>query len=485
MRPSNPQMLILGNPGKKRAPFHYPKGSPEAREYMARLRAMRGKKNPLTDREASSQMHRGSLTMKIGQKYHAQGMDAHAIHAAAHAQGLYEGVEVTAKSPFMRRQASDQAAASYQSAGEWWPKGGYHLTGRTGNPSVGSDIWSDENKLLSTFQWLTRNGMGRHFGNMPIGWYQQHQTKAIDFILRNCMSFGCDPRSVRVVNGWVQGKDVTGTWRDMVRTEKVFEEADKGARGGNPSSPFHRKTNPRRKKLGDFPRVVSRGLPEVDPVCDYCGTDELVYMGQMGRGTHAYRCRRCGMDKVTREENPLTRFESAKILREARQHGRLSGYYSKGIAKGLARAVEIAGPRRALRAAGIVGMRAAGFGPEEYRKYYPPRRSNPAMRGIPSWMANDPNFRQELAAYTKRHGRGPVKITQVNVPAGYPKYMSVYGKAPEIKYDAPSHSNKGKRIHKFGEGGGRPPWLATSASRGPKFLSFVGGTFKAKDWIYK
>ena len=113
------------------------------------------------------------------------------------------------------------------------------------------------------------------------------------------------------------------------------------------------------------------------------------------------------------------------------------------------------------------------------------RSRNPAMRGIPPWMANDPVFRSELAAYQKRHGRGPVRITRINVPVGYPKYLSVYGRAPEIKYDAPAHSNKGKRIHKFGERGGRPPWLATSVSRGPKFLAFVGGTFRAKDWIYR
>jgi len=112
-------------------------------------------------------------------------------------------------------------------------------------------------------------------------------------------------------------------------------------------------------------------------------------------------------------------------------------------------------------------------------------RSRNPYPGIPPWMSADPAFRRELAAYQKRHGRGPVRITRVNTPDGFPKFLSVYGKAPEIKYDAPTHSNKGKRVHHFGEGGGRKPWLVTSASRGPKFLALVGGTFKAKDWIYK
>jgi hypothetical protein len=112
------------------------------------------------------------------------------------------------------------------------------------------------------------------------------------------------------------------------------------------------------------------------------------------------------------------------------------------------------------------------------------RGRNPAV-GIPPHIANDPQFRAELAAYRKRHGNGPVRITQIKTPAGFPKFVSAYGKAPEIKYDAPAHSNKGKRIHKFGEGGGSQPWLVTSAARGPRFLAFVGGTFRASNWLYR
>ncbi len=40
----NPPMLVLGNPPKRRGLFHYPKGSQAARDYMARIRAMRGRK---------------------------------------------------------------------------------------------------------------------------------------------------------------------------------------------------------------------------------------------------------------------------------------------------------------------------------------------------------------------------------------------------------------------------------------------------------
>ncbi len=115
------------------------------------------------------------------------------------------------------------------------------------------------------------------------------------------------------------------------------------------------------------------------------------------------------------------------------------------------------------------------------------RLSNPSTSSFPAELENDSRFRKELAIYRERHGAGPVTITKVRTPEGFPKFMSAWGHAPEVKYDAPRHSTKGKRIHVFGEGQGRgaKPLLASSAERGPKFLAFVGGKFKANgDWIY-
>jgi hypothetical protein len=99
---------------------------------------------------------------------------------------------------------------------------------------------------------------------------------------------------------------------------------------------------------------------------------------------------------------------------------------------------------------------------------------------------NDPAFRAELAAYYKRHGKNaPVEIFKVKVPKGFPKFMTAYGQAPATLYDAHKISNKGKRIHKFGEGGKKKPWLVSSQQRGNKFLAYVGGDFRAQpDWIY-
>jgi len=135
-------------------------------------------------------------------------------------------------------------------------------------------------------------------------------------------------------------------------------------------------------------RRALRGLARGNPVVDL--TIRKTFQGALSISAivGGYRVERQYMGYTKREaiamfrsyiktmkRNPLTRKESARVLREARHHERLSGFYSKGIAKGLTRAVEIAGPKKASRAAGILGMRAAGFRPEEYRKYYPNPRT--------------------------------------------------------------------------------------------------------------
>jgi hypothetical protein len=122
------------------------------------------------------------------------------------------------------------------------------------------------------------------------------------------------------------------------------------------------------------------------------------------------------------------------------------------------------------------------------RKGFKVPKANPAPAppGIPSWMWNDPEFQAELRAFRRRHGpRKPVEIIPVKVPKGFPRFMSVYGEAAHAVYDAPPGSPKGKRIHPFGRRGKGRPWLVSSVARGPKFLAYVGGSFKAlPDWIH-
>jgi len=61
----------------------------------------------------------------------------------------------------------------------------------------------DEDNLGNTFEWLTRNSMGRHFPGMPIGWYQIHQIAAMDYIQEEAETYGMEPNAVFVNNGVV------------------------------------------------------------------------------------------------------------------------------------------------------------------------------------------------------------------------------------------------------------------------------------------
>lgn len=107
-------------------------------------------------------------------------------------------------------------------------------------------------------------------------------------------------------------------------------------------------------------------------------------------------------------------------------------------------------------------------------------------QGIPDWMWADPLFRAELSVFRKRHGGNtPVRITRVEVPDGFPKFLTAYGTSSCGLYETPKQSRRGKFYHPFGRAGRNKPWLVSSAARGPKFLAFVGGSFRAKTkWLH-
>jgi hypothetical protein len=79
---------------------------------------------------------------------------------------------------------------------------------------------------------------------------------------------------------------------------------------------------------------------------------------------------------VRAARNPLTRKESASLLRDAKWRSRLSGSFSRGEASGMARAVKRYGPTSARRSAYRVVAAAHGFGPKE-TKYDPAAWPNP------------------------------------------------------------------------------------------------------------
>ena len=206
--------------------------------------------------------------------------------------------------------------------------------------------------------------------------------------------------------------------------------------------------------------------PELDEFCPQCGGDPTL-IGKLGN-LDWFRCRQCGWEWSAPAENQNAGEALVKEKVPAAACPRCGGWTSFG---GMSQ--HSASKRRVMGRRGCV---CHGQGRVK-------RGKNPSE--LPAHIANDPAFKKELAAFHKRHGNIPARIIPVQVPDGFPKYMSEYGKAPEAKYDAPKGSKKGKRFHIFGKKGKGRPSLVSSVEKGPKFLAYVGGKFKAKtDWLY-
>lgn len=225
-----------------------------------------------------------------------------------------------------------------------------------------------------------------------------------------------------------------------------------------------------------------------------------------------------------RKKNPLTRKESGQLLREARIRTQQATMHKKdwrreyygGMAQGISDAVESHGPRSSKGAARKMqdrADRAVGIGRWTGREVNPRRlKRNPPLlvlgnpggkrrkirrapisrfgecpKGFPAHIWRDPEFQRERRVFISRHGANvPIHVQKVKMPPGSPRFMTAYGKAQHAVYDAPKQRRNGtKFIHKFGKRGKRQPWLVSSASKGPKWLGYAGGSFNAKSkWLY-
>lgn len=108
-------------------------------------------------------------------------------------------------------------------------------------------------------------------------------------------------------------------------------------------------------------------------------------------------------------------------------------------------------------------------------------------KGFPAHIWRDPAFQRELKVFRSRHGANvPVHISKVQMPAGSPRFMTAYGRAQHAVYDAPKQRKGGNRFkHSFGKKGKNKPFLVSSVSKGPRWLGYAGGTFKARSkWLY-
>lgn len=96
--------------------------------------------------------------------------------------------------------------------------------------TITDEIWSDDNKLRAVFSWLTRIGAAPAFGSRPIGWYQQHQCAAIEYLksVRKCEGF-----LLRCKAGIIQSKPTLGAWHDEVSVTQLYNHADNKCRTGS------------------------------------------------------------------------------------------------------------------------------------------------------------------------------------------------------------------------------------------------------------
>ncbi len=91
------------------------------------------------------------------------------------------------------------------------------------------DCFLDDNKLRQVFSWLTRIGAAPKFGSRPIGWYQQHQCAAIEYLEKHRH---CADKVLRCKAGMIQSQCLDGSWLGEISHEELYRKADNFCRTG-------------------------------------------------------------------------------------------------------------------------------------------------------------------------------------------------------------------------------------------------------------
>lgn len=89
--------------------------------------------------------------------------------------------------------------------------------------------------LARAFAWLTRAGIGRAFGSLPIGWYQMHQCAGLDVLKERAQAkFGADKTAFEFVAREKWGIECRpqsgGKWERLGWAPEMFAETDRRAR---------------------------------------------------------------------------------------------------------------------------------------------------------------------------------------------------------------------------------------------------------------
>lgn len=115
---------------------------------------------------------------------------------------------------------------------------------------LGTGLWGrsseSERRLHNAFSWLTRSGIGHHFGRgLPISWYQAHQVCALDEINRRAaqavgvaMATNLDGSQrvaedydAKVKNGMVYvRRDGQRRYKQIGSVRELFDAADRCSR---------------------------------------------------------------------------------------------------------------------------------------------------------------------------------------------------------------------------------------------------------------
>jgi hypothetical protein len=88
-----------------------------------------------------------------------------------------------------------------------------------------SNCFRNDEQLRKVFTWLTRIGAGRHFGNIPIAWYQAHQCHCIDILQEMAKD-----RELKAEQGFIKTLDDKGKWYRVISCNGLFQIADDRAR---------------------------------------------------------------------------------------------------------------------------------------------------------------------------------------------------------------------------------------------------------------
>lgn len=106
---------------------------------------------------------------------------------------------------------------------------------------IDGGIWDrgpeGERKLRNVFSWLTRTGIGRKFGSLPISWYQAHQVCAIEALEKRAGVGKFEPFEVKTKGKYPYGvvyvrRRDARDWKQAGTVRDLFEEADRCARKG-------------------------------------------------------------------------------------------------------------------------------------------------------------------------------------------------------------------------------------------------------------